>query len=252
VSLAQVLAGALASVSAAVVASYFGIAGTLLGAATTSVVIIIGGALYQRTLERTHGQLVRRWRDPQTGAVTRAEVTKAAPARGRIRWGAVGGGLAAVLGLTFGAVTAVELLAQQPLAAMVQQEPPPAGPTTLGVAVRQVTSDVTSPASAPTAAPTRPAVGTARPTPEVEPTPAAAPTPSATGTAERTPTPTPRTAVPTTVPPPVTPLVPPSPAASAIPTTPGPTAAPATAAPTTGPPPPAAAVTPRPGTPVPP
>ena len=109
VSLSQVIAGVLASVSGAVVASYFGIAGTLIGAATTSVVIIVGGELYQCTLEQTQVRLVRTWRNPRTSGITREVVTEAAlaTARGRIRWGTVLAGLGAVLSLTFGAVTAV-------------------------------------------------------------------------------------------------------------------------------------------------
>jgi hypothetical protein len=243
VSLSQVIAGTLASVSAAVVASYFGIAGTLIGAATTSIVIIVGGALYQRTLEQTQVRLVRTWRNPRTGGITREVVTEAAPAtgRGRIRWGTVLAGLGAVLSLTFGAVTAVELLAQQPLAAMVQQQAPPAEQTTLGAATRGVVHEVTDPPPAPTVAPTRPALGTVRPTATAQPESP----PSATSTAARTPTPTRRTAVPTTVPPTA---VSTQSAPTAIPTTVVPTAALPTAVPT----PPASSVTPRPGTPAPP
>lgn len=37
---AQILAGALASISAAIIASTFGVAGTLIGAALTSVIVI--------------------------------------------------------------------------------------------------------------------------------------------------------------------------------------------------------------------
>lgn len=53
VSPAQVVGGALASVTAAGLGSTLGVAGTVLGAGLTSVVITVGGALYQRSLERT-------------------------------------------------------------------------------------------------------------------------------------------------------------------------------------------------------
>ncbi len=51
-SVAQISSGALASVTAAVVASYFGISGTLIGAAITSVVATLGGALYKQSIEQ--------------------------------------------------------------------------------------------------------------------------------------------------------------------------------------------------------
>ena len=49
-SAVQIIAGALASVSAAVVASTFGVTGTLLGAALGSVVSTIAAALYTHSL----------------------------------------------------------------------------------------------------------------------------------------------------------------------------------------------------------
>lgn len=53
VSVPQVAGGAMASVTAAYLGSYLGVAGTFWGAGLTSVVITVGGALYQRSLERT-------------------------------------------------------------------------------------------------------------------------------------------------------------------------------------------------------
>ncbi len=51
ISPAQVTGGALASVTAAFLGSRLGVAGTFIGAGLTSVVITVGGALYQRSLE---------------------------------------------------------------------------------------------------------------------------------------------------------------------------------------------------------
>jgi hypothetical protein len=56
-SLVQVAAGALAAVSSAVAASYFSVAGTLLGAALGSVVGTIGTAVYKASLARTNAKL---------------------------------------------------------------------------------------------------------------------------------------------------------------------------------------------------
>jgi hypothetical protein len=53
----QVCASALASVSGATVASLFGVAGTVIGAGTMSVVATVGGAVYSFWLRRTHARL---------------------------------------------------------------------------------------------------------------------------------------------------------------------------------------------------
>ncbi len=54
-----IIAGALASLSAAVVASYFGVAGTLIGAAVVSVVSSLAAALYAGLLGRGQGIVQR-------------------------------------------------------------------------------------------------------------------------------------------------------------------------------------------------
>jgi hypothetical protein len=56
-SLVQVAAGALAAVSSAVAASYFSVAGTLLGAALGSVIGTVGTAVYRASLARTNEKL---------------------------------------------------------------------------------------------------------------------------------------------------------------------------------------------------
>ncbi|MEB3369333.1 hypothetical protein [Saccharopolyspora mangrovi] len=50
---AQVGGAALASVTAAFLGSRLGVAGTVVGAGLTSVIITVGGALYQRSIEKT-------------------------------------------------------------------------------------------------------------------------------------------------------------------------------------------------------
>jgi hypothetical protein len=55
--LTQVTAGALAAVSSAVAASYFGVAGTLLGAAFGSIVGTVSTAVYKRSIKRTNAKL---------------------------------------------------------------------------------------------------------------------------------------------------------------------------------------------------
>src|SRR3954466_16143067 len=58
-SAVQVAASALASVSAAVVASLFGVAGTVIGAGLVAVVSTTGSAIYSASMKRTSSQLRR-------------------------------------------------------------------------------------------------------------------------------------------------------------------------------------------------
>jgi hypothetical protein len=53
VRFSQVLAGALAAITAAVLGSTMGVAGTVIGAGLASAVTTVGGALYMRSIQRT-------------------------------------------------------------------------------------------------------------------------------------------------------------------------------------------------------
>jgi phage tail tape-measure protein len=64
----QVAAGALAAVSAAVAASFFGVAGTVIGAAVASVVSTVGAAVYTESMRRTHAGLPASIRDAARSA----------------------------------------------------------------------------------------------------------------------------------------------------------------------------------------
>src|SRR3954452_11591956 len=78
-SATQVAAGALASVSSAVVASFFGLAGTLIGAGLASVISTVSAALYSSSLRKTNEKL-RRARGQLTGRQSPVEETRVAPA----------------------------------------------------------------------------------------------------------------------------------------------------------------------------
>src|SRR3712207_3098225 len=52
IQLSKVVAGTLAAVSAAVIGSFLGVAGTLAGAAIASIVGSVGTEIYQRSLDR--------------------------------------------------------------------------------------------------------------------------------------------------------------------------------------------------------
>lgn len=69
VSPSQVAGGALASVTAAYLGSRLGVAGTFWGAGLTSVIISVGGAVYQRSLERA--------KDRATIAAAKTALTRA-------------------------------------------------------------------------------------------------------------------------------------------------------------------------------
>jgi hypothetical protein len=92
-----IIAGALASLSAAVVASYFGVAGTLIGAAVVSVVSSLAAALYAGLLGRGQG-LVHRTAttvlraSDRTGKYSAANRPAAGPPGGAVGASAPGSG----------------------------------------------------------------------------------------------------------------------------------------------------------------
>jgi hypothetical protein len=128
IRISQVVAAALAAVTAALLGSTMGVAGTVVGAGLASVVSTVGGALYLRSIQRT-GQGVRTVRDR---VVTRAGSTTVTvtegepdgtpddpeerpPRTARLSWPAVvvGSALAFVLGMAV--ITGVEWLRGEPL-----------------------------------------------------------------------------------------------------------------------------------------
>ena len=133
-SATQVAAGALAAVSSAVVASFFGLAGTLIGAALASVISTVSAALYSSSLQKTNEKL-RRARGQQTVAEKTDTVAPAAPAtqvlpahldprrapdrRPRPRWAKIAVYATAVFVLAMGIVTGIELIGQRPVSALV-------------------------------------------------------------------------------------------------------------------------------------
>ncbi len=139
-SATQLAAGALAAVSSAVVASFFGLAGTLIGAALASVISTTSAALYSNSLQKTNERL-RRARSQLTGKQARIQETRVqetpaaapatqvlpahldprrAPARTpRPRWIRVAGYAAAVFVMAMGIVTGIELLGQRPVSSLV-------------------------------------------------------------------------------------------------------------------------------------
>jgi hypothetical protein len=192
-SIVQLLAGTLAAVTAAVVASRLGLAGTYIGTAVGSIVATVGGALYTLSIRRTHASLQRlRPHDP-TSAEHGIDVSDS-PGAGRpsgaesawwhlhlpSNWKVIAGSAATVFILAMGTVWAVEnfVLGGRSLCAFTggcdprqtsSFAPPPPATATPGVA---------SPAPFERASPSP--SDTSAPAPIVSAQPTSRPTPSAT------------------------------------------------------------------------
>jgi hypothetical protein len=201
ISLSQMLASSAAAVSAAVLCSLFGVAGTIIGTAVASLLATIGTAVYVHSLRRTK---VRLRRLHQAGAASPpiAEVIKTARQQGRhmfdqISWRAVAAGAAGIFVLTIAIVTAIEVRAGKPLSALFGVSHSGNRTTTIG-------SDFGF-------------GGHRRHRPRAQPTPTTTTTPAPTATVTVTPTPTPTVTVTQTAP------LSPSPSAnSTAPTSPSP------------------------------
>ena len=213
-SLTQIAGGALAAVTAAVAASFFGVAGTLTGAALGSIVSSVGAALDSTSLSRAArvskvlvvrpagagtGPLEASAQDPAAvpPVVAPEPLAAARPAWwSRLRWRSV----AAVAGLLFVAAMAAIWVSERALGH-------PLGDTgAKGTTLTNLGGSGAAPAQQPVpgqdgTAPTP----SASVTPEVSGTPSVSPSPSSTGSPDPTPTataqPTPTgtgTAAPTT------------------------------------------------------
>jgi hypothetical protein len=171
----RLLAGALAAVSGAVVASLFGIEGTLIGAALVSLLVAPAEALYTHSLASAHRvarrSLVRRMGE-QAGASQEGTSQEGTSQEGTsqegtsqegtsqegtsqegtsqegtsqegtsqahpqpIRWQRVAVAAVVAFGIAVGAITGVEAVAKQPLASLVGSRPRPGASTSVGVVV---------------------------------------------------------------------------------------------------------------------
>jgi hypothetical protein len=131
----KLLAEALAAVSGAVVASLFGIEGTLIGAALVSLLVAPAEALYTHSLASAHRvarrSLVRRVGEQADASQEAASQAPPQP----IRWQRVAVAAVVAFGIAVVAITGVEAVANQPLASLVGSRPRPEGSTSLGVVV---------------------------------------------------------------------------------------------------------------------
>jgi hypothetical protein len=141
-SATQILASGLAAVSATVAASYFGVAGTVIGAGLGSVISVVGSAVYSYSIKQTH-ERVRQGLDvavaqrfsvnPSRSAERRALFvrsadTRSADTRSAGIWSGIRASVnprrlalasAALFLLVLAVTTGFELASGQPLAATV-------------------------------------------------------------------------------------------------------------------------------------
>jgi hypothetical protein len=120
-SLAQVVGSSLAAVSAAIVCSFFGVAGTVIGTAAASIVATIGSSLYSYSVRRTQTRLRRLHQagaaSPPVGAVVRTATRQGSRLFSRIPWKIVLLGTANVFVFAIAFVTGLEAILGRPLPA---------------------------------------------------------------------------------------------------------------------------------------
>jgi hypothetical protein len=179
-SAVQIASGALAAVSSAVLLSFFGVAGTLTGAALASVISTVGASLYTTSLKKTNERLRRVLTREEAAAAAEAAApaTQVLPARldprrapaKRLqpRWGRIAAYAVGVFAVAMGIVTGIELIGQQPVSALVGTSSS-TGTTTLCELTNASSSSDTTPSTPSSPTTTAPATSTADSS-EAEPT----------------------------------------------------------------------------------
>jgi len=196
IDIPKTIAGALAAVCAAVVGSFLGVAGTLIGAAVASIVGSVGTEIYARSIRKGHKKLetltppfVRAPAavgTPRVAAANRNDSSShTVPTRREIRWGRVALVAGALFVLAMGTLTTVELITGKSAATMIGGHNTPAKTTFGGLfgsgqqKAKPTPTPTPTPAATPTGtgtATTAPATGTTSPpaadtaTPTTEPT----------------------------------------------------------------------------------
>jgi cell division septation protein DedD len=187
ISGAHVVASAFAAISAAVVCSFFGVAGTILGTAVTSLIATTGSALYSYSLRRTQARL-RRLHQAGAASPPVREVLKEARRQGRsmlgrVPWALVLIGSMSVFVFSIGVVTAIEEEQGETLSALFGVSHSSNNKCSVCAAFN-TKHRAHKPAHSPTPTPSE------TPSPSATPTPTATPTPAATSSPSPSPTPT--------------------------------------------------------------
>lgn len=190
-SVPQILGSALAAVTAAVAASYTGVAGTVIGAAVVSVASTVATAVYTHYLKRT-GERVKQHtltgrRDESAEEPGEAGSTLVMPAieqfRRRLPWARVGAAAAVVFAMSMGGILVYQAVAQQTVHEQIVGKSPKKSDEADRAPAEQTSEAGDPPAYQPPTATERPRTPT--------PTPTTTATPTATPTTKRTPEPVP-------------------------------------------------------------
>jgi hypothetical protein len=184
-SVVQVVASTLAAVVGALMASLLGVHGTIVGAAVVSTSATTGAALFQHLFHRT-GEGIR----GRMPVGERAVQTFDPPADALVRkprgWKTYALTTGLVFVLAMGVVTAAELIAGKPVAAVVRNEPGSGtslgggstgtpSPSTSGTPTPDASTDVAPPTGAPASASTGPSASPDDPSATASRTPSPGP-----------------------------------------------------------------------------
>ena len=204
IDISKTIAGALAAVCAAVVGSYLGVAGTLIGAAVASVVGTLGTEIYAGSLKKGREKLQTlapafvktpaAVGTPPVAAATEDESpSHTVVPKPQIRWKRIALVAGAVFVLAMGSLTVFELFSHRSVASIVGNGTK--APSTVGGLLNPGTGDATpTPSSSPSPSPTETTPPAVAPTTTQTTTPA----PASTTTPATQPTTTPTTVAPTT------------------------------------------------------
>lgn len=119
-SIAHMAGAALAGLTAAIAASYLGVAGTVLGAAVMSVITTVGTDIYAHYLRRTSVRVKQHATTGRQQRTARSETAASLPASPRrLRWLRFGVAAALVFTVSFGGVLIVQVLSGQTVADQV-------------------------------------------------------------------------------------------------------------------------------------
>ena len=197
INIPKTIGGALAAICAAVVGSYLGVAGTLIGAAVASIIGTVGTEVYERSIKKGGKKLqtlapafvkapAAVGTPPVAAATEEDSPSHTVPPARQIRWKRIALLAGAVFVLAMGSLTVVEMFTHKSVASMVGNGTK-AGSTVGGLLDPGTGSATSTPSpSTPSGTPTDTA-------------PAVAPTTSEPATPAPTPT-TPTTTQPTTEP----------------------------------------------------
>jgi hypothetical protein len=160
IDIPKTIAGALAAVCAAVIGSFLGVAGTLIGAAVASVIGSVGTEIYHRSIQKgtkkLHNTLAPTFvkapaavGTPEVAAATEDDSPShlVPPEPGRIRWGRVAVIAGALFVLAMGSLTVAEIVTGKSAASTVGNTSSTG--TTVGSVFRGGGSSTRTPTPAP-------------------------------------------------------------------------------------------------------